>query len=134
MAATTKTTKSAPTFKVADLPDSATQYRNASGGTGTQQATDYKSATRVLAKWAGRGTDNAVQVHALVHLGWCAGAGSRANCEASKSTAFVAAKGVLEVGKPAAPQVVKVLTALKTAGAPAEAIATVWATFTGQAA
>ena len=114
------------------LPVSGTQYRLTSGGTGTAQATAYLQATRALAAWA-RPAGHAGLVHALVHLGWTSGSGARAICRAANSAAFKAGAAHLEVGKPAAAQVVAVLTALREAGAPEEQVATVWATFTGKA-
>jgi hypothetical protein len=120
-------------FAVSALPGTGTQYRLTSGGTGTPAASAYLQATRALAAWA-RTSGHAPLVHALVHLGWCSGSGARAICKASNSAAFKHAADVLEVGKPAGPQVVAVLLALTEAGAPAEQIATVWSTFTGSAA
>lgn len=120
------------TYTVNALPTTGTQYRLTSGGTGTPQATAYVQATRQLASWA-RGTANAPLVHALVHLGWCSGSGARATCRASNSAAYRHGAPHLQVGQPAAPQVVAVMQALAAAGAPASPLATVWATFTGQA-
>ena len=122
----------APTYAAKALPTTATQYRHASGGPNTAQAKGYQTACRVLAKWA-KGTPNAAQVHALVHLGWCAGAGSRANCQASNSVAYKAAAHLLKPGAPAGPQLVATLATLAKAGAPAPALAVVWATVTGTA-
>ena len=130
---TAATTKAATAYKASALPTTATQYRNASGGTGTPQANAYKAACRGLAKWA-KANGQAAQVHALVHLGWCAGAGARANCQSSNSVAYKAAAHLLQVGQPAAPQVCATLATLAKAGAPAPMLATVWATYTGQAA
>ena len=62
-----------------------------------------------------------------------ASAGSRATVNASNSAAWRHAAPLLEVGKPSAPQVVTILEALAGAGAPAEVLAVVWSTFTGQA-
>jgi hypothetical protein len=115
---------------VAALPVSGAQYRTVSGATGTPAASAYLQATRALAAWA-RPAGHAPLVHALVHLGWCSGSGARAICRAANSAAFKNAGEHLEVGKPAAPQVVAVLTALREAGAPEEQVATVWRTFTG---
>jgi hypothetical protein len=123
----------APVFDVAALPATGAQFRTVSGATGTPQASAYAQATRALAAWA-KPSGNAPLVHALVHLGWCSGSGARAICRASSSAAFKHGQAHLEVGSAAAPQVVAVLTALTEAGAPAEQISTVWATFTGQAA
>lgn len=131
-ATTTTTTTKPATYAVAALPTTAVQYRHTSGGTGTAQATAYAGAMRALAAWA-RGGAHAPTVHALVHLGWCAGTGARATVRASNSAAYKHAAGVLAVGQPAAPQVVAALTALAAANAPASALATVWATYTGQA-
>lgn len=117
-------------FDVTTLPATGTQFRLTSGGTGTPQASAYTQATRALAAWA-RPSGNAPLVHALIHLGWCSGSGARAICRASNSAAFKHGQAHLEVGSPAAPQVVAVLTALTEAGAPAEQVATVWETFTG---
>ena len=122
----------APAYAVASLPTTSVQYRHASGGTGTVQANAYVQACRTLAAWA-RGTQHAPHVYALVHLGWCAGTGARATCKASRSAACGHAAPVLAFGKPAAPQVCATLTALAAAGAPAPALATVWATYTGTA-
>lgn len=120
------------TYTVAALPATGAQYRTASGATGTPQATAYVQATRQLASWA-RGTANAPLVHALVHLGWCSGSGARATCKASNSAAYRHGAPHLQVGAPAAPQVVATMQALAEAGAPADPLTTVWATFTGQA-
>lgn len=122
-----------PAFDVAALPATGTQYRLTSGGTGTVQATAYVQAVRTLAAWA-RTSGHAPTVHALVHLGWTSGSGARATVQAASSAAFKHAEPLLQVGQPAAPQVVAILTALVEAGAPAEPVATVWATFTGSAA
>lgn len=119
-------------FDVSTLPVTGTQFRLTSGGTGTPAASAYAQAVRALAAWA-RPSGNGPLVHALVHLGWTSGSGARAICRAASSAAFKHGEPHLEVGKPAAPQVVAVLTALTEAGAPAEQVATVWATFTGQA-
>lgn len=115
---------------VTALPTSGAQFRTVSGATGTPAASAYAQATRALAAWA-RPAGHAALVHALVHLGWCSGSGARAICRASSSAAFKHGQAHLEVGSPAAPQVVAVLEALRDAGAPAEQVATVWATFTG---
>ncbi len=125
-------TKTATTYDVAALPTTGTQYRLTSGGTGTPQATAYTQAMRTLAAWA-RGGEHAATVHALVHLGWCSGSGARAVCRAASSAAYKHAAEVLKVGEPAAPQVTAAMEALAKAGAPAEALATVWATYIGQA-
>jgi len=123
----------APVFDVALLPVTGTQYRLTSGGTGTPQASAYLQATRALAAWA-RSTGHAPEVHALIHLGWCSGSGARAICKSASSAACRNAGDTLEFGVAAAPQVVAVLERLMEAGAPAEQVATVWATFTGSAA
>lgn len=125
--------KSATTLKfvVADLPTSGAQFRTVSGATGTVQATAYAQAIRGLAAWA-KPAGHAPLVHALVHLGWTSGSGARAICRAASSAAYKAGAEHLQVGEAAAPQVVAVLTALVEAGAPAEQVATVWATFTGK--
>jgi len=122
----------APAFAVDALPVSGAQYRTVSGATGTVAATAYLQATRALAAWA-RPAGHAGLVHALVHLGWCSGSGARAICRASSSAAWVKGGEHLEAGVAAAPQVVATLEALQEAGAPAEHLATVWATFTGAA-
>jgi len=119
-------------YALAALPTSSVQYRMASGGTGTAQATAYVQACRTLAAWA-RGTANAPTVHALVHLGWCAGSGARATVRAATSAAYRNGASALTVGTPAGPQVCATLAALAAAGAPAPALATVWATYTGAA-
>ena len=130
MAAKTTTTTTA--YDAALLPATATQYRHNNGGTGTPGATAYTQATRMLAAWAGTGPAKPY-VHALVHLGWCAGSGARAVCRASNSAAYRHAAPVLAVGAPAAPQVCAVLAHLQDAGAPAAALATVWTTYTAPA-
>lgn len=138
MATNTKATK-ATKYSVKALPVNSVQYRQASGGTGTPQATAYQQACTALAGWA-KGTPNAAAVHALVHLGWCTGTGARSTNRASSSSACKAATAAnlpaaqWAIGGPAAPQVVANLTALAAAGAPAAALATVWATFTGAVA
>lgn len=124
--------KSVVSFAVSALPVTGAQFRTASGATGSPQATAYSQAVRALAAWA-RPAGHAGTVHALVHLGWCSGSGARSVCRASSSSAFKGGQAYLTVGSPAAPQVVEVLNLLKSAGAPAEALATVWATFTGKA-
>ena len=120
----------ASTLVVSALPTTGTQYRLTSGGTGTAAASAYLQATRALAAWA-RPTGHAPLVHALVHLGWCSGSGARATVRAANSAAYKHGAPHLVVGEAAGPQVVAVLTALLEAGAPAEQVATVWATFTG---
>lgn len=129
---TSKTTTPAAAYDVAALPATGAQYRTASGATGTAQATAYAQACRTLAAWA-RPTGNAPLVHALVHLGWCSGTGARAVCRAASSAAYKAGAAHLQVGKPAAQQVCDTLAALAAAGAPAEILAVVWATYTGKA-
>lgn len=124
--------KQQATYAVEELPTTGAQYRTNSGATGTAQATAYLQAMRALAAWA-RGTANAPLVHALVHLGWHSGSGARATCKASNSAAYRHGAPHLQVGAPAAPQVVATLQALAAAGAPANLLATVWATYTGQA-
>jgi hypothetical protein len=131
--ARTSAVKSASAFDVKALAPIAAQFRHASGGTGSAPATAYSQAVRALQAW-GRTSGNGATVHALVHLGWHAGTGSRSTVKASNSAAWKHAAPLLEVGKPSAPQVVTILEALAGAGAPAEALATVWATFTGSAA
>ena len=133
MAAKTTTTTTTTVYDAALLPATATQYRLNNGGTGTPGAMAYTQATRMLASWAGTGPAKPY-VHALVHLGWCAGSGARAVCRASNSAAYRHAAPVLAVGAPAAPQVCAVLAHLQDAGAPAAALATVWATYTAPAA
>jgi hypothetical protein len=123
----------APAFAVADLPETGTQFRLTSGGTGTAQATAYLQALRALAAWA-KPAGHGPLVHALVHLGWTSGSGARAICRAASSAAWKNGGSHLEAGAPAAPQVVATMLALKEAGAPAEHLDTVWATFTGAAA
>jgi hypothetical protein len=124
----------APAYAVASLPTTGTQYRLASGGTGTAQQTAYQQAVRTLHAWGGGPTTaNGPLVFALVHLGWCAGGGARALCKASSSAACQHGTPHLQHGKPAAPQVCATLAALAAAGAPAAALATVWATYTGKA-
>ena len=132
MATRKNTSAPAPTFAVEALPTTAVQYRNASGGTGTEASNAYKAATRGLAKWA-KANEQSATVHALVHLGWCAGAGARAACQSSNSVAYKQAAPLLKVGEAAGPQVVALLTTLVEAGAPEAMTATVWSTFTGQA-
>jgi len=135
MATTTPRAPRAPkasAYPLASLPTTSVQYRMASGGTGSAQATAYVQACRTLAAWA-RGTANATTVHALVHLGWCAGSGARATVRAATSAAYKHGAPALAVGKPAAPQVCATLAALAAAGAPAPALATVWSTYTGTA-
>lgn len=127
---TARKTAAAPARTVEALPTTGTQFRLTSGGTGTPQASAYQQAVRALAAWA-KPTGHAPLVHALVHLGWCSGTGARAICRAASSAAFKHGHAHLEVGAAAAPQVVAVLDALVEAGAPAEQVATVWATFTG---
>lgn len=119
-------------YSVQALAQGNVQYRHASGGTGTVQAVAYQQATRALRYWAA-GTPNAALVHALVHLGWCAGSGARSTVRSASSAAYKHGAAHLQVGAPAAPQVVAVLTALHKAGAPAAALATVYATMCGTA-
>ena len=130
---TTTTTKrkatTAPAYDPTQLPTTAQQYRHNNGGTGTPGAAAYVQALRTLAAWAGTGPAKPY-VHALVHLGWCAGSGARVVCKASNSAAYRHAAPVLAVGAPAAPQVCAMLAHLQDAGAPAAALAAVWATYT----
>lgn len=132
-AATQAATQAATPYPVAALPATGVQYRQCSGGTGTAAATAYTQAMRTLAAWA-RGTAHAPAVHALVHLGWCSGTGARATVRAANSAAYRHGAPALTVGAPAAPQVAATLAALHAANAPAAALATVWATYTGAAA
>lgn len=127
-------TKQATAYPVGNLPATGAQYRTNSGATGTAPATAYLQAVRTLHAWGGGPTTpNGPLVFALVHLGWCSGSGARAVCKASNSSAYKHGKAHLQVGAPAAPQVVAVLGALAAAGAPAPVLATVWATYTGKA-
>ena len=128
---TTTTTTTTTAYDATLLPTTAQQFRHNNGGTGTTGAAAYTQAMRALTAWAGTG-DAKPYVHALVHLGWCSGSGARVICRASNSSAFKHAASVLAVGSPAAPQVCAVLTRLAEMGAPAEALATVWATFTSK--
>ncbi len=127
-----KATTTTTTFAVSALPTTGAQYRTASGATGTVQATAYLQAVRALAAWA-KPTGHAPLVHALVHLGWCSGTGARATVRASSSSAYKHGAPHLVVGTPAGPQVCATLAALAAVGAPAPALATVWATYTGKA-
>ena len=128
---TTTTTTTTAVYDATLLPTTAQQFRHNAGGTGTLGAAAYTQAVRALTSWAGTG-DAKPYVHALVHLGWCSGSGARVICKASNSSAFKHAASVLAVGEPAAPQVCAVLTHLAEAGAPAEALATVWTTYTAK--
>ena len=130
---TTPAPTSAPTYDPALLPATAQQYRHNAGGTGSVGAAAYTQAMRTLAAWAGNG-QHKPYVHALVHLGWATGSGARVLCRASNSAAYKHAAPVLQVGQPAAPQVCAILAHLQAAGAPAAALATAWATYTGQQA
>lgn len=133
-----RTTNKGAKYAASALPTTAVQYRHASGTTGTPQATAYTQAMRALAAWAHK-TPNAPTVHALVHLAWCAGSGARVTNGVSNSAACkhaVAAKlpaAQWAVGQPAGGQVAANMAALATAGAPKQALATVWATYTGKA-
>ena len=128
---TTTTTTTNTAYDPALLPATAQQYRLNSGGTGTPGASAYAQAIRTLTAWAGTG-DAKPYVHALVHLGWCSGSGARVICRASNSSAFKHSASVLAVGEVAAPQICTTLSRLAEAGAPAEALATVWTTFTAE--
>lgn len=122
----------ATAYPVAALGTNSTQYRHNSGGTNSPQHTAYLGHVRTLHAWAGKGPNKPL-VHALVHLGWCAGSGARVMCNASNSSAYKGGKAHLTVATAAAPQVVAVLGALAAAGAPAPQLAAVWATYTGKA-
>ena len=128
---TTTTTTTTTAYDATLLPATAQQFRHNNGGTGTPGAAAYTQAMRALTAWAGTG-DAKPYVHALVHLGWCSGSGARVICKASNSSAFKHAASVLAVGEPAASQVCATLTHLAAAGAPAEALTTVWATYTAK--
>jgi hypothetical protein len=123
---------SRPAFDVSALAESAVQFRLRNGGSGSAGSSAYIQATRALAGWA-RGQGQSPLVHALVHLGWTSTSGARKTVAASSSKAWPHAATLLEVGEDAGEAVVRVLTALKEAGAPEEALATVWATFTATA-
>lgn len=120
---------STPAFDVSALAESAVQFRLRNGGSGSVGSSAYIQATRSLASWA-RGQGQSPLVHALVHLGWTTTSGARKTVAASSSKAWEHAKELLEVGEDSAEAVVRVLTALREAGAPAEQVDTVWATFT----
>lgn len=124
-------------YQVGHLPTNSVQYRQASGGTGTVQATNYAQAVRLLYGWAGgpaaKATPKYQHVAALVHLGWCAGNGARATVRKANSAACTNSGTVLAMGQPAAPQVCSVLAWLAAAGAPKPVLATVWATYCGKA-
>jgi hypothetical protein len=115
------------------VADVATQFRLRNGGSGEPGSVAYIQATRALAAWA-RGAGVSPLVHALVHLGWCSTSGARKTVASSSSAAWkavVAADAdILTVGEDAAEATVRVLEALAEAGAPAEVLEVVWATFT----
>ena len=147
MATTTQTTKATPkatpkataTAKAATpkanlpLPTTGTQWRHASGATGTVQAVAYMQACRALATWARGHAAHTTLVHGVVRRGWHTGTGSRANVVASNSPAGKAAQAAGLVGKPAVAVATATLAALAKAGAPAAALATVRATWLGKA-
>lgn len=120
---------STPAFDVSALAESAKQFRTRNGDSGEPGSAAYIQATRALASWA-RGQGQAPLVHALVHLGWCSTSGARKSVASSSSKAWGHAKDLLVVGEDAAEAVVRILTALREAGAPAEQVDTVWKTFT----
>ena len=114
------------------VADVATQFRLRNGGSGEPGSVAYIQATRALAAWA-RGQAQSPLVHALVHLGWCSTSGARKTVSSSSSAAWkavAAEEGLLTVGEDAAEATVRVLEALAEAGAPAELLEVVWATFT----
>jgi len=133
-------TKSSPAVVVpafaadALLDGSAVQFRLRNGGSGTAGSSAYIQACRALGAW-GRGAGQANLVHALVHLGWASTSGARKTVQSAKSAAWVDhAVHVLTVGDNAAEALAGVVTALAEAGAPAELLEVVWATFTAEAA
>jgi hypothetical protein len=136
-------TKSSPAVAVvvpafaadALLDGSVVQFRLRNGGSGTAGSSAYIQATRALAGWAKADEATRNLVHALVHLGWTSTSGARKTVSAATSAAWKGhAEHVLTVGDNAAEAVATVLTALAEAGAPAEVLEVVWATFTAKAA
>jgi hypothetical protein len=124
-------TSSAPARVI--VADSTKQFRLRNGETTEAGGIAYVTACRHLSAWARTDAENKVLVHALVHLGWCSTKGARAAVTSSSSKAWEHAKAILVVGKDApsaADQITSVLEALAEAGAPAEALETVWATIT----
>jgi len=131
-------TKSSPAIVIpayaadALVADVALQFRLRNGGSGSAGSSAYIQATRALAAW-GRGQGHAALVHALVHLGWTSTSGARKTVASSSSAAWKAvaeAGDILTIGEDAAEATARVVTALAEAGAPAELLDTVWATFT----
>jgi len=113
------------------VPDVATQFRLRAGDEG---GFAYQRACRTLSGWAKTDEQNKALVHALVHVGWCSTAGARKTVSAAKSKAWapttgLGARDVLTVGEDAAEAAVRVVEALRKAGAPVEAMKVVTATF-----
>jgi len=113
-------------FNAADLPETGTvQFR---------QNGDYKVSLRALGTFAKGDPTNTAHVKALVHLGWVKPGGVNS---ASKSPAFTTADNAdlpasaWAVGEPAGPQIAANLQALAEAGAPVEALDTLWAAYLG---
>jgi len=111
-------------FNPADLPQTGTgQLRH--GG-------DYKPSIRALAAFAKGDATNSAHVKALIHLGWVKPGGDN---NASKSPAFTIADNAglpaetWNVGEAAGPQIAANLTALAEAGAPADALDSLWAAY-----
>lgn len=122
MATKTKKTE----FSADALPTTGSvQYRH--GG-------DYQPAVRALSAFA-KGNPVAVgHVKALIHLGWVKPGGAN---NASKSPAFTIADNAglpaecWAVGESAADQIAANMTALAELGAPADALADLWAAYVG---
>ena len=113
-------------FNPEDLP--------ATGSVQFRQGGDYKPAIKALSAFAKGNPTNMGHVKALIHLGWVKPGGVNA---ASKSTAFTLADNAdlpessWSVGSPAAAQISANLVALAEAGAPAEALDSLWAAYVG---
>ena len=121
-----RTAKTAVRFNADDLPQTGTgQLRH--GG-------DYKPSIRALAAFAKGDPTNSAHVKALIHLGWVKPGGDN---NASKSPAFTIADNAglpaeaWNVGEAAGPQIAANLQALAEAGAPVEALDTLWAAYLG---
>jgi len=115
-------------FDAADLPtEGKGQYRGKNG--------TYRPSITALLEFAKSDDTGKVRTHvkALTHLGWVIVGGDN---EASKSKAFEVPNEAglpasqWAVGKPAAPQIAANMNALAEAGAPADALADLWAVYT----
>ena len=123
-AAKKATAKSTTRFNPEDLPQT---------GTGQlRQGGEYKPSITALRQFAKGDPKNEGHVKALIHLGWVKPGGENAESKSpackSASEAGLPAEA-WTIGEPAGPQIAANLEALAEAGAPEEALNSLWAAY-----